>query len=334
MNQRELVSKFISYSLLKSFDEHGPKALIQRMNPSSKGIDFGSKLDDFISLSKEQFNEKYIISQLKLDNAYTEFAEIIVEHKIDVSVIDDNVLKKLYNLSIENDLFKRITKEESRLQKINNKELFEYVNFLYSNEGKELITPSEYTTLLQCQMSLFTHKSTKKYFNFNKEGQEEIYQLKMIYPFSNSKLKLYLDKVNIDHNNKTIQGIDLKSGSVNTDNFMTNFFKFKYYFQGGIYQKGLEIYRDEKYPDYTLLPFKFIFLPTFNINNPKTFVLTDKWIDAAWNGFTTNSGYKYKGIIELVDEIEWHIKNQVFNESKEFYLNDEINLDDSFIHNK
>ena len=155
----------------------------------------------------------------------------------------------------------------------------------------------------------------------------------MIYPFLKSQLKLYLDKVNIDHNKLTIQGIDLKSGSVNTDNFMTNFFKYKYYFQGAIYQKGLEMYRDEKYPGYTILPFKFIFLPTFNINNPKTFVLTDKWINAAWNGFKTNSGYEYKGIIELVKDIEWHIVNQVFNESKEFHLNDEVDLDDSFIHN-
>ena len=63
MEQRELVSKFVSYSLLKSFDEHGPKALVQRMNPSSKGISFGTKLDDFISLPKDEFNEKYVISQ-------------------------------------------------------------------------------------------------------------------------------------------------------------------------------------------------------------------------------------------------------------------------------
>lgn len=330
MEQQELVSNNISYSLIKSFDENGPSALIQRYTIKNKGISFGTKLDDFISLDKEEFNKLYVINDQSLGTDLDALAAEVVKNKIDVSIIDDSIIQQIYDLSIVNDLFKRITKKQSRLDKFNNVEFYNHVALLYTIGDKEIISSSEYSKLIDCKRSLYNHKSTKKYFN--NISEDEYFQLKIEFEYLGKNVKVILDKVNINHEEKTIQGLDLKSGSVNSDNFMSNFFKFKYYIQGALYQKALEKLKEENFKDYTILPFKFIYLPTFNINNPKVFILTNKWIDAAWNGFKTTSGYAHRGINEIVEEIIWHIDNQIFNETREFYLNDEINLDDSFIY--
>ena len=336
MEQQQLVSNNISYSLLKSFDEHGPKALIERQTVYNKGIDFGSKLDDFTSLPKDEFNEKYLIVQNTLDGDLFKLAEIIVNdvtlNKSKLILNDARTINTINAIAINADLFKRIKKDESRIKKFDTPEFYEFLEFMYNNRDKEFITPDEYSKLLACQQSLFNHKSTKKYFNCG-DYLEERYQVELNYEYKKRNIKCILDKVIIDHANKTIQGIDLKSGSVSAKEFMSNFFKFKYYLQGSLYQLGISKFiNDLGLDDYEILPFKYIYLPTFDYNNPKTFILTDKWINASWNGFTTNSGYKYRGINELIDEINWHVRHQVFNETREFYENEEILLDDSFIH--
>ena len=63
-----------------------------------------------------------------------------------------------------------------------------------------------------------------------------------------------------------------------------------------------------------------------NSGNPK-----DKWIKAATNGFTTASGYPYRGIDELIDEVTWHKENKVFNVSRRIYEQDEVYLEDNFV---
>ena len=338
MEQQQLVSNNISYSLLKSFDEHGPKALIERQTVYNKGIDFGSKLDDFISLSKDEFNEKYLIVQNTLDGDLFKLAEAIVNIEnvnIDSFLTDTTFIKSrvdiINQIAINNDLFKRIKLNASRIKKFDIPEFYEFLEFMYNNKDKEFITPDEHSKLLACQSSLFNHKSTKKYFNCG-DNIEEIYQLELNFEHNNRNIKCILDKVIINHNDKTIQPIDLKSGSVSAKEFMSNFFKFKYYLQGALYNAGIfDYFKKLRNLNYEILPFKYIYLPTFDYNNPKTFILTEKWEHAAWKGFTTNSGYKYRGINELIDEINWHIKYQIFDETKEFYENLEIKLDDSFI---
>jgi len=333
---QELVSNNISYSLLKSFDENGPRVLIERKNVKTKSTEFGNRLDDFISLSTEEFNEKYLIVQNKIEGDLLILAQNVAK-SIKIEYDENNKYKKdttdaIIKIISYLDLFKRIKKDETRILKFNNKEFYDLVDLIKSYPKKEFITPTEYSKLIECRSALYNHKSTKSYFNC--EGNiEEIYQAEINYEYLGRNIKVILDKIIINHDKLTIQGLDLKSGSPATHEFIKNFFTYKYYIQGALYIKALNQYIiDRGLYGYTICPFKYIYQPTFDFNNPKVFVLTKKWIRAAFDGFTTNSGYKYRGIDELIIEINWHINNQVFNETKEFHENNEIYLDDSFIH--
>ena len=333
--QKELVSNNISYSLLKAIDDSGPQALINKINITNSGIDFGKQLDDFISLTKEEFNTKYLIVNNTIEDDLFKLAQIVLRdvtiNNAKLQFNDAKTINTLNAIAKNADLFKRIKLDESRIKKFNTNEFFEFLKFLELNLDKSFITPEEYSKLIDARASLFNHKSTKKYFNCG-DDCEEIYQLEINFKYKNRNVKTILDKIIINHNDETIEPLDLKSGSVDSYEFMKSFFNYKYYLQGGLYVKAIEEWiKTSELAHYKILPFKFIFLPTYNLNNPKTFIFTNKWYEASWKGFTTNSGYKYRGIDELIDILIWHIENQVFNETKEFYENEEIELDDSFI---
>lgn len=331
----ELVSKNLSYSLIKSFSEEGPSVLITRTNKFTKSLDYGTKLDDFISLTKDQFNEKYLVVQNNnIKGDLFTLAQLVAKQNFKPANTEELVLmlqNKILQIISDNQLFKRMKIRESIIKKFHHSEFYKFVTFCHNNPNKIFISPEEYRKLIAAQSSLFTHKSTKKYFNC--ENCEELYQVEVNFHYKGRNIKCILDKVIIDHKNKTIQGLDLKSGSPKATEFMINFFKYKYYMQGAIYEKALRefVLTFENLEGYKIEPFKYIYIPTNDIDNSKVFILTQKWINAAWNGFTTLSGYRYKGMNELIDEINWHIENQVFSESKDFYNNPEIELNDDFI---
>lgn len=336
---QELVSRNISYSLLKAVDDSGPSALINRVEIKNSGIDFGKQLDDFISLDKDDFNKKYLVIQNKLSGDLLTLAQVVAKSPMKINRNSDGdyeVMKSVPEVIcrvIEKlNLFKQVKKDETRISKFNVPEFYETINLIREYKDKTFITPTEYAKLVDARSALFTNKSTAKYFNVG-DDCEEIYQLEINFEYKRKNIKGILDKVVINHHEETIQGIDLKSGSVDSYDFMKSFMTYKYYLQGGLYSRALAYwqYSNPELANYKILPFKFIFLPTYNFNNPKTFVFTDKWFEASWNGFTTKSGYKYRGLDELIDLVSWHIDNQVFNETKEFHENEEIELDDSFI---
>jgi len=329
MALKQLVSNNISYSLLKAVDDSGPQALVNKIEIHNSGIDFGKRLDDFISLSSEEFNKKYLVADHSMSGDLEILAKIVANSSF--TVLDEDYFEQVIKIIDSNNFFKTVTKNETKIKKFNTPEFDHYVSLLRKHPDKTFITYAEYTKLVDARFSLFNHKSTKKYFNCENHC-EEIYQLEIIYQYKNKNIKTILDKLIINHYEKTIQPLDLKSGSVDSYEFIKSFFNYKYYIQGGLYQKAVEEWiKNTKLKDYLILPFKFIFLPTYNLNNPKTFIFTKKWYNASWKGFTTKSGYVYRGIDELIDIVSWHIENQIFNETKQFYENEEIELDDSFI---
>lgn len=88
-----------------------------------------------------------------------------------------------------------------------------------------------------------------------------------------------------------------------------------------LYQKALEkVIEDLKLKNYKILPFEFLYISKFE-KVPVIYQSTKKWLERAKNGFITNLGYKYKGVGELLNEINWHFENNEFKVSKEIKEN-------------
>lgn len=138
----------------------------------------------------------------------------------------------------------------------------------------------------------------------------------------------------IDHKNKTISFKDLKTGSEDHSKFLNSFYKYRYFLQGVIYTLAYkEIKKKLNLEDYEEQLFEFLYIGV-NEKIPVIFKFTENWIKASLFGFKTELGYYYKGLYQLIEEIEYHHINKIYNISKEVYENKGIiNLKEDFIIN-
>lgn len=328
------ISDNISYSLLKRFDDEGPKGLIYPKLVDNAGTRFGTLLDDYLFMDKEEFNERYAISRIKITPALEKIANEVVKKFPTKSMIvqlkeDDEEKKKVIPLIKKLKLFTNVSKDETFIKKFNTKEFYEYCMFHIENNKKNIVHITDFLKAKEARNSLLTHEKTEHLFI---NQLENIYQLKVEYEYRGQNVKCYLDMVLIDHEKKVIHGIDLKSGTPPAARFMKSFFEYKYYIQAAIYMKALQHYNNEMFGgEYSIEPFKFLYLCRTDVENPIVYVVSDKWIKAATQGFTTTSGYPYRGIDELIDEVAWHKENKVFNVSRRIYEQDEVYLEDNFV---
>lgn len=332
MIQDKLISNNISYSLLKAFDDDGPKSLIRRKRLSGKGIQFGSLLDDYISLQKEEFNSKYeVLPMAPLEPMVKKVASLIRETFAleDMKKIqsDEDLKLKVVELMKLNGLYKSIKTTPTFVKKFNFNDFYKFTESCYLD--KELVFISDLIEIQEARGSLFSNKRTKDYFI---NDYENIYQLELNFKYKKQNVKAILDMVNIDHKNKIIRGVDLKTGTPKPGEFSKNFFNYRYYMQAAIYQEALHRFNKKMFKgEYTVENFRFLYLCRTDIDNPVIYTTSQKWLDAAWKGFTTYSGYKYRGITELVDEIIWHKDNKLFEHTRKFYENSEVTVEDYYI---
>jgi hypothetical protein len=162
---------------------------------------------------------------------------------------------------------------------------------------------------------ILTHKHSKDELD---EGKYDlIFQHELNFVYNGFRFLSFVDFIKIDHENKTIQPFDLKTGSGSSGEWTKSFIKYRYYFQYILYTIGMQdIAKQLDLEGYELLPFKFMFAGRTE-KLPIIFDIDPIWNDAAINGFTTVAGYKYKGLDELLTEIDWHWSNQQFNITKE-----------------
>lgn len=325
-NLNEEVLK-LSFSRISDYSANGARALIQRRELSGQGILMGSLVDDWL-FDNGNFKDKYFIFDGNKPTATLgKLVDIVLENYIEKPNNDE-----LLNICKNNEFWKR-SKDETIIANFDTEEFHNYVDTMFDSKGKTIIGMNDYIQALDIANTLRLHQYSKDYMQ-PKEGQQHIYQHEFNYEL-NKKVLLrgFIDIIIIDHNEQTIQFVDLKTGAPSADQFIFSFVSYRYYYQAAIYQKAIEHFK-EMHPElnkYKLLPFKFLYIGRGELK-PLKYTVTDKWINAAWNGFKTKSGYLKKGINDLVDEIIWHWSNKVYETTKEAYLNNgELILEDSSI---
>lgn len=136
--------------------------------------------------------------------------------------------------------------------------------------------------------------------------------------------KSELDTVHFDHEKKQCRIFDLKT-SYDNENFAFSFLKYRYDLQSLFYTLALRFYLDNNgMKDYEILPFRFVVLDTSPDNmQPLIYELSNEDLFRAKFNYTVN-GYEYEGLFPLMEEINWSLKNGVFDISKEAYENGNI----------
>jgi hypothetical protein len=328
LKDEETIDLTLSYSRISDFDRNGPRALIRRSEESNDGMKHGSLVDDLLTdkvTGSQIYKEKYYLYDGNKPTATLGFlCDIILKNYEKIPDIK-TVLK-----IVKHNAFWNSTKDEDKLiAKFDLPEFWDYLNVMYLTTDKKVITTNDDLAAKEAVSILLNHEYSKHlYFNEN----ENFYQLPFEIKYKNFKIRGILDRLSIDHKNKIVYMDDLKTGAGKGESFLKSFIDYRYYFQGAIYIKAFDFFCEKlNLKDYTLAPFKFIYLGKTE-KVPFIFTFTDKWNNAAINGFTTLSGYKYSGLDECIDKIYYHWKNDKYEFSQEIYQNNGcLNLNDEFI---
>lgn len=140
------------------------------------------------------------------------------------------------------------------------------------------------------------------------------------------EMKSMLDKVIVDHKEKTIKFFDLKC-TWNVENFYREYYlRLRAYIQAYVYQTALHsIVKDTSSPFYgykVLLP-AFIVCDSINYLSPLIYQVTEKNLLEAYHGFEIR-GYKYEGVHDIILNLKWAIENDKWNISFENFSNNGI----------
>jgi hypothetical protein len=139
------------------------------------------------------------------------------------------------------------------------------------------------------------------------------------------KAKSELDNLTINHTTKEIIITEIKSTwSSEEEGFARTYLKLRYDLAAAFYCKAVQYIFNENLMGYTI-KFQFLVVDTSPQGlRPLIYKVSDLDLNNAEFGFKTKSGYYYKGLDELVEEILWCQETQNWRISKEAYENNGI----------
>jgi hypothetical protein len=323
----DLLDIKLSYSRLSDYDQNGPKTLVKRSDVKGEGVDMGG-LIDVLLFTPEELNDKYYIFDGSKPTATLEkLTNIILENysKIPSTGVVLEIVRA-------NKFWDNIVKEQTLKNKFDNEEFWGYLKSAYESKDKKVITTEQKLQAEEVVDVLKSHEYSKEIVAFPEEHESKYAQYSLEFQYKNVVFRGILDLLVVNHKDKTIRIIDLKTGAKSASEFSNSFVKFRYYLQEAVYQAGIEkIKKDLKLEGYEVLPFQFLYISRYE-KIPLLYTVSQKWHDAALKGFYTQSGYKYRGLDEIIDDISWHWKNQKFDFSREIYeQNGSLTLNDDFI---
>lgn len=325
----------ISFSKLSKLAD-GPQAYKVSLEEkeSSPGLTFGSVVDILLTRPDSFDTEFYVITGNKpSSDMMIKFCEIYAE----TDDLQQAYVASGFKISLNAVLSKFQTEGKS------------YYDSLVLGKGKKMIDAETLFAGNQAVNALKTNPFTRKYFS-PEEGIEILYQVPIIWKSNIGKLpydiynaesievtfKGIIDIVRIDHNKKTIEIVDIKTGS---EGFRKAFWKYKLYLQGSMYYYGMiEFVRKNDFiKDYLIDETKFLYVDSnlyyppviYKMNRSDIFHGKDGYYPKVYGpGDDKIYKLKIKGYERLAAELDWHIRNDKWDYSYDVYnSNGEIEID-------
>tara|TARA_R100000544_G_scaffold35410_2_gene22730 strand:- start:1085 stop:2125 length:1041 start_codon:yes stop_codon:yes gene_type:complete len=138
------------------------------------------------------------------------------------------------------------------------------------------------------------------------------------YELDGHQFKSMMDRVIIDHHDKTIQVYDLKC-TWNVENFYEEYYLYRRaYIQAYLYLQAAQVHFAPEYLDFEVLNPRFLVCDSANYYKPLIFTLSNRDLHEAYSGFQ-HKGRTYPGVKDLVASLSWAHTNNVWDMTKENY---------------
>lgn len=302
-----------SQSLLKALEGH-PKYAKYSGGKKSKSLDIGSIVDTMLT-NEAEFKELYEIYYSEMPTAkMKEFADAYVSlalsnrhNQVPINHIE-TVLTARTMINYDGRLG-----TPKILEKFDN-DCYDYVNFVIDHPDKLVIGTEDF---VNC--TILADSAREKYpdWFYPTDYVEILFQKELYFEYSDSlngepftvELKALPDIIRINHIDKTIEIADVKTFA---DDFVDNYWKYKYYYQAEFYLYAIIHYLNElNIPDdYTVKDFWFIAIDTTGFKGVEMFKHNASYHTVAWSGgrLYDNRGrnVQLKGLKQLIKEYYYH----------------------------
>lgn len=252
-----------SYSILSRFQREGFQGLPRLFDKAeSPSLLFGSLVDTLMT-DAENFSNKYMVVQLpeiseSLESIARHLADNYAEYK-SVSKIPEDIIAQVGE---DFSYYKTDKYRAYRIKKIR-EECAELYSILINSKDKTIISEKLYSDVLACVNALKTDEDTSFFFAPNSQFDttiERFYQLKFKAEYENIPVRCMFDILVVDHKNKKIIPVDLKTSYKHETEFPKSFIEWNYGIQANLYTYILRenLKNIPEYKDYTITSYYFI----------------------------------------------------------------------------
>lgn len=290
-----------SYSTIAKYARNGFSAIAtlhDKTKPTPE-MEFGSLFDSFITKGKQTLND-YAVADFSVPPAEKGVLDYLATTST-ISHFDEVEMQDVLNAA-ETVGYQSKWKPQTRYEKISN--YSDYYDTLKS--GKKLVSKADWDDAMEMYKVFREDPYLKELFGTkNTDEIEYIYQAQFKTTFNTGfeaiDVKIMPDLMVVNHKEKTIRLVDLKTSSMPAYDFPEHFVKMRYDIQGELYTDVMKkiIADDEDYCCYTILPYLFV-----DISRADMVPVTYE-IDLS-DGFSFTKGdkvYQYKGWKQLLVEI-------------------------------
>ena len=258
----------LSYSTLAKYERNGRFNSLPTLfdKTSSPSLTFGSIVDTLITGSEEDFQNNFvIISDPGLSDTLKEITERLFNlYKEGYAGFDEIPDEYLAQIGADCNYYNTDKYKELRVKKIR-ESCKPYYNMLAASDGKTVCTEQDVADARACVEAL-KNGPTGIYFAdnapFGENDVEGFYQLKFkgVNPANGQEFRCMADRIIVNHKDKWVLPIDLKTSSHYENEFFKSFTQWMYNIQATLYWRIIRqnMDKDPYFKDFTLLNYRFV----------------------------------------------------------------------------
>jgi uncharacterized protein YegP (UPF0339 family) len=255
----------LSYSTLARYEREGFNNLSKLFDRvETPSLTFGSAVDSIITGGQEEFDDRFIVVDLPTDLSDTliTVAKTLFDRYnslyTSIGEIPEDILSEVGK---ECDYYAGDKYRATRIKHIKEK-CAEYYHMLYIANGKTILNTDTYNDVCNTVNALKSSASTSFYFAVDNpfDDIERCYQLKFKGTFNGIDYRNMADLIVVNHSEKWVLPIDLKTSGKPEWDFHKSFNEWRYDIQARLYWAIIRqnMDKDDYFKDFKLLDYKFI----------------------------------------------------------------------------
>lgn len=305
-----------SYSTLSRFDREGFRKLGSLFDKiDSPALRFGSAVDTMLTDGEEAFTQRFMVCE------FPPLSEVLISLTKELFNSYGSEFRSLDLLPDEVILARSLTYQsnwgdEAKLKHIRSK-CGDYYKLLSLSADKEILSQKDYDDTVACVSELKNNPYTMGFFKINPFDTrfEKVFQLKFKAEFNGIPVRCMFDELVVDHKEKMIYPIDLKTSGHAEEDFEQSFVTWRYFIQAQLYTYILQqvISKDEYFKDFKIAHYSFIVINRFTLA-PLVWRYYENFSEV---DLKDDKGNIYKNWRKLLVELDYYLHSPDIKYTKE-----------------